>query len=286
MLIKVILFTLGVASWTNVAIADFGATLIGGREVRPGEYPEVIRISSGRSYCSASIVGPRVVLTAGHCTSEDGSVQPVSEKETYQFMVGQNVYRAKCKLAPSYRDGRRGIGSQDMALCKIDREVEVKYAIIADREPEVGDKATLIGYGCTRRRSEGGGGGNDGILRVGEAKVKKQSTDSSYHVYTEDDDVTLCYGDSGGPAFLRVRAPKAEYHYVFGVNSMGDIEKVALLTSLPRSLDFLRAYEREQGVEICGVSRDCDGSEPPQDCQPELQQVKASVLRLEQCLSR
>ncbi len=269
---------------SSVALADLHPNLIGGRPVREGEYPEVIRISSGRSYCSASIVGPRVVLTAGHCTSEDGSVRPVSEEETYQFEHKQMVYRAKCKLAPSYRDGRRGVGSQDIALCKTDREVEVKYASVADRDPKKGEMAVLIGYGCIRGESPRGG--NDGILRVGKAKVTRESSDESFHWYTEGR-TALCYGDSGGPAFLDLDDPKNEHHYVAGVNSMGNIKDLSLLTSVARSKKFMQDFERAQGVEICGLSRKCDGDEqPPKDCAEEMGDLKEVVKRLDACMSR
>lgn len=260
----------------------FGSNLIGGREVRPGEYPEVIRIRSGRSACSAALVGPRVVLTAAHCTKPDGEVVPLSENLLYEFQVGQLVYKARCKIAPDYR---RQTGDQDMALCKTDREVSVKYASLSKEGPKLREIVTLIGYGCTQ---EGGGGGNDGILRVGEAPVIKESDLEWYSFHTKGDSA-LCFGDSGGPSFKLVRDPKAEHHYIYGVNSRGDIKELSLLTAVyhPKSLKFARDFERSQGVEICGLSLDCDGGgEEPRDCDHELELVKESVRSLDRCLSK
>lgn len=239
-------------------------TLIGGVPVRPGEYPEVIRISDGSGYCTASIVGEKVILTAAHCSKENGEIVPVSEDSEYQFVFEQNVYKAKCSLAPSYRNGRTGVGSEDIALCKIDRKVDVKYAIVSTDEPQIDDTVTLIGYGCIRgRNSEGGaGGGNDGILRVGDAIVYRNSTDN-YHHWHADRGASLCYGDSGGPAFFKVENPKDDYHYIAGVNSMGDIESYSLLTSTKQSIGFFKAYELTNKVEICGISADCNKKPDP-----------------------
>lgn len=262
-------------------------TLVGGAPVKPGEYPEVIRISDGGSYCSAALIGPRVILTAAHCTRDNGDIEPVSEKKIYQFVHNQNVYKAKCTLAPSYRDGRRGVGSQDIALCKTDKVVKVKYAVIAKIEPSLNEAVTLIGYGCTRGRdSENGpGGGNDGVLRVGKAKVMRSSTDTNYHWYANRG-AFLCFGDSGGPAFLEVKKPKQEIHYVAGVNSMGDIRSYSLLTSVPRSMEFLKAYEIANNVEICGISKDCGQEEPePRECSSEMDLLKSAVKSVEQCLA-
>ena len=69
-------------------------TLIGGRVVNPGEYPELVYISNGRGRCSATIVGPQVILTAAHCVKDGGSVTPVS------FVLDQTLYSAKCKHHP------------------------------------------------------------------------------------------------------------------------------------------------------------------------------------------
>ena len=278
-LLYIIAFFLSVQVFANP-----DPTLVGGKPVKAGEYPEVIRISDGGSYCSAALIGPRVILTAAHCTRENGDIEPVSEKKIYEFVHNQNVYKAKCTLAPSYRDGRRGVGSQDIALCKTDKSIDVKYAVITENEPAIDQTVTLIGYGCTRGRdSEGGpGGGNDGILRVGKAKVSRSSTDNSYHWYA-DRGAYLCFGDSGGPAFLEIKKPKDEIHYVAGVNSMGNIRSYSLLTSVPRSMQFLKAYEMANNVEICGVSRNCGKSQ--QECITEMDDLKLAVKSLDQCLS-
>ena len=273
------IFTLAVSV---TALADFRPSLIGGSEVRPGEYPEVIRIRSGRSACSAAIVGPKVILTAGHCTQDNGEIVPINENVLYEFVLKQQVYKARCKLAPDYR---REVGDQDMAYCKIDREVDVKYAIISKEGPKLREVVTLIGYGCVR---EGGGGGNDGKLRVGEAPVVRES-DSEYYSYHTKGSTALCFGDSGGPSFKRVSDPKGSYHYVYGVNSRGNIKDLSLLTAVyhPNSIAFAEAFERSQGVEICGISLDCDGNpEEPRRCQDELQEVKRALDHLDQCMSR
>ena len=235
-------------------IANPSHGLIGGAPVNTSEYPEVIRITTGRSYCSASLIGPRVIITAGHCTRQNGEIRPVSETDVYQFSVRRKVFKARCTLAPGYVE-RQGEGSQDLALCKIDKAVEVKYAKVAKEDPKRGDRVTLIGYGCVR--SDLPRGGNDGVLRVGESTVTRESSDRSFHYQTEGG-AAVCYGDSGGPAFKLVEDPKDERHIIQGINSMGNIDDLSMLTSVARSLDFLRDFEAEQDVEICGLSLDCD----------------------------
>ena len=259
------------------SFAASGSSLIGGRLVEPDEFSEVIRIRSGNSYCTASIIGPRVILTAAHCSHDNGEIVPVSESDLYEFVLEQTVYKARCTIAPEY-SGRTG--DQDMSLCLTDKPVDVKFGIVLKTGPKIDEVITLMGYGCTKI----GGGDYDGKLRTGEALVTKLPTPDYYSIHTIGNSA-LCFGDSGGPAFKRIDNPRNEYHYIYSVNSRGNIKDLSLLTAVfhPKSIEFMEKFEREKGVEICGISKDCENPKGPY-CKEELNLVKSAVKELSQCL--
>lgn len=280
---KFLLFSLCVfLSFTPVSIAsDFEFELIGGQPVGVGEYPEVIRISSGMSSCTAAVIGPRVILTAAHCTKQDGEIVPISEEALYEFIHEQQVYKARCSIAPDYRGQT---GDQDMALCLSDRRVDLKYASISKEPMVMNEMATLIGYGCIH--SEPPRAGNDGVLRVGRASVVREASDSYYSFHTRGSSA-LCFGDSGGPAFKEVKDAKRDYHYIAGVNSRGNIVDLSLLTSMahPNSIEWMQRYQFKHGVLICGLGMVCDEESQPSRCDVEMLDLRIAVQRLDMCLA-
>lgn len=254
-------------------------TLIGGKPVKDGEYPEVVRIrscsSSGCAACTASVVGERTVITAGHCLKSD----------EISFKLEGVSHKAQCESHPLYPHTE----DMDMALCKSEKPMKTKYAHISLAGVKVRDVMTLIGYGCTEPRDEngngGGRGGNDGILRVGEAPVIQLPRESPVNnwFYTRGD-TTLCFGDSGGPAFERVIDPKNEIHYIAGINSRGNIRDLALLTAiyLPKGVSFMKDYERRHGVKICGIGSQCqkeDKPDPEPEPEPDCKEEKDRLIR-------
>lgn len=245
-------------------IAQGAQDLIGGTPVQPGEYPEVVYITNGSARCSATIIGPRVIMTAGHCVADGGVISEV--------VHNQLVFKATCKQAPLYRDHKE---DHDMALCKTDKVLAVKYASISAKGPALGEVVTLSGYGCIK---PGGGGGNDGIFRTGQAKVIQLPSATDDWFYTRDT-AALCFGDSGGPVFLKLTSPTTQKHLVIGVNSRGNARDLSLLTALyiEKSHAFFKAFASEQGVEICGINKDCgDGSKPgkPEVVNPECEKYE------------
>ena len=253
--------------------------LIGGEKVKRDEYPEIIRIRSGNASCSASVVGPRILMTAGHCSKDSGEIEPISENLVYEFQVDQTFYKARCVVHPDYKSQQ---GDMDMALCKTDSEVKLRYASVSLDKPRMGDVVTLSGYGCTRR----GGGGRSGVLKTGEALVVKETNEDYFSFHTRGD-VALCFGDSGSPAFKRVKNPKKDHHYVLGVNSRADLQELSLMTAVYnyKARKFLKDFEQDQDVKICGVSLNCDHDEEEKSCGSELKEVKAAVEKLDQCFS-
>lgn len=247
-----------------VSAQGYEPMLIGGRPALKDEYPEVVYIRSGNARCSATVIGPETIMTAGHCVADNGSIGPVGmihttlhtsfetmdgilEEDEVDFVKDQVVYTATCHQAPLYRDQ---VEDHDMALCKTNKPMPGKYATVSKVGPKLGDQVYLSGYGCTQ---PGGGQGNDGVLRVGKAKVTKLPSGKDHWFYTQDKSA-LCFGDSGGPSFM-----VAKKHLVIGVNSRGNIKDLSLLTATftPESLKFFEDFAESESVKICGVNVTC-----------------------------
>lgn len=219
------------------------AELINGAPAKPGDYPACVYASMSSSRCSATVVGERVLLIASHCVSNGGSAS---------FSVGANQYKCRGAHGPGYPRN----STADWTLCLTDKKVVgAPYEhVLADASLlKVGTKVRLAGYGCTR---SGGGGGNDGVFRTGLAEVIDLPTGTDYDTVTRGG-AALCYGDSGGPAFLEVGAAR----YVFGVNSRGDISTTSYLSStyVKAFLDFAVSWSNKNGQKICGVHADALG---------------------------
>lgn len=262
---RVAFLLVSILTISSFCFAQEGPTLIGGKPVEPGEYPEVVYISMKSGRCSASLVGPQVLLTAAHCARGGAKVT---------FQHNQNQYSATCTAPAAYPRE-----DHDISLCLIDKEIQKPYASIADKSPEVGEKMTLIGYGCVK---PGGGGGNDGVLRVGQSTV---TGFTKWDIVTKRD-AALCYGDSGGPAFAEVVAPKTDHHYVLGVNSKGDIRTTSYLSKLysDESKAFMKAWADDKKVQICGVNMLCAQPPKPKLCEEEYLSLDAAHKDLDASL--
>ena len=198
-----------------LAVAEPSPTLIGGTPAPAGEWPASVYASMNGARCTATVVGPRVLAIAAHCVSNGG---------TASFTVDGKRYSSTCTHSSDYR----GNSTADYSLCLINQEVTgIEYdSLLQDASKmKVGMTVKLTGYGCVR---PGGGGGNDGIYRIGNAKVTRLPSGNNNDVVTNANPGALCFGDSGGPAVMTDDEGK---RWVFGVNSRGDIASVSYLSA-------------------------------------------------------
>jgi hypothetical protein len=176
----------------------------------------------------------------------------------------------------------------DLALCKINKKVEGIPFESVNTDPSllaVNKEILLTGYGCVR---QGGGGGNDGVYRIGEAKII--ALPDPYDL-TARGKAALCFGDSGGPAFIYLDELKSKRVQI-SVNSKGDIRTTSYLTvtSSEASIDFMKKWASENKVEICGVTENakgCRGAEDKPDDPPVPPKPAACMeayKKLESCI--
>jgi len=221
--------------------SDIGIRLINGSPVADGTYPDVVRIESGGSFCTATVVGTRVIATAAHCAKQ-GAIA--------NFTVKGTKYQAKIYRSPIY-PGK----DHDIAIGITTADIKNVEPVNIGGKATVGLGITLMGYGCV---NPGGGGGNDGILRVGDTVV---TSFSGYDMVSRKaNGAALCFGDSGGPAFVKQNGKR----YLLGINSKGNIQDTNYNTRTDSSdsQNFLQNVAGQNGVSICGVGTDC-GSVPP-----------------------
>lgn len=237
--------SVGEGAWENVSESD-RPVLINGNPVDKSKHPTVVRITSASgSGCTANIVGKNTIITAAHC-ADDG------EKVTFKTFDGKS-YSAIVSIYPGYKKG----DDLDLAVGKVTPAITgIKpMTIRTDRFEKKNMIVELIGYGCI---NPGGGGGNDGILRHGTAKVTGSSKNNKERdLSLEAAPSALCYGDSGGPVFFEGKQ--------IGVNSKGNIKDVSWTTrtTMPEAKELLERFGSVLGLEICGVNSACDGSTPP-----------------------
>lgn len=217
--------------------------LIGGRAADPSEWPASVYAKVGGGACSATLVGDRVLFIASHCIDDGQSVS---------FTAHANAYKARCAHHPEYKKN----DTADWALCLVDRPVTgVPFEVFGpDVQLAVDSTLLLSGYGCIK---PGGGGGNDGIFRIGNATVKGLPYGKTYDIVTKGGSA-LCFGDSGGAVF----SVTDKARYIVGVNSRGDIATMSYLPAISAQsfLTWANAWAKaSNNVRICGIHSDALG---------------------------
>jgi len=237
-------------------VKDVEQTLINGDVVDPKDFPATFKTTIGSSWCTGTLIGPRVLQLASHCVPNGGKASFTSNGVTYT---------GTCQRHPAYN----GDETADYALCYLDKVADVAfYETITHEEVAIGETIYLAGYGC---KYPGGNDKPDGKLRVGPTEVVGLPIDDN-DIVTEKN-AALCYGDSGGSVFKKDSKGVLK---VVAINSRGDIETTSYLPALYTvpAKSFYISWAAGKKAFICGLSGDdpkCRGyvaPEPPPAPEP------------------
>lgn len=204
--------------------------------------------------CTSTLIGPRVVLSAAHCISEDGS--------TMRIDLGTGPIAVVCTRHGDYdpldhyrNDVALCLAPAPIALGTGDRYERVNTDVAV---PPKGAIVRLLGYGCTVP----GGATSDSLYS---GTTLAQDREPAQIKLAGGDGAVLCEGDSGGAAYAETPPAGPVRRVVLGVNSTrGPDFRSSTVTDLaaPQIADFLKTWSNANGVAICGYDA------PPTLCYP------------------
>jgi len=216
------------------------------------------RDDTGAHLCTAVALGPRLLLTAAHCTAGDrGAIKVIFG--TTLTDVGNDRIRS---VAAVSRAGKTSAGKgryayqdpDDLALVVLGAGAPAgtRFAALASPPPSF-SAVTVAGYGATSEFRQPNGLGQhqlgfDGVLRA--ASVPLSKIDSALLVGDQGRGSGACAGDSGGPAFAHdalvgilvgVSSPRTNNDYCRGT---------AWFANLDRWRDWIRTTAGKLGQPL------------------------------------
>jgi secreted trypsin-like serine protease len=209
----------------NIALASIlicssayaAAPVVGGTAVKPGEWPEVALVVAPQALCSGTLIAPDLVLTAGHCI-ETHPFEVIIGTIDFSKPGGERIPVANAIAYPNWQH------AFDVGVLVLAHPSAAKPRELAcGNDLKSGSMVHVVGFGLTSAT----GKGDNSVLHEADMKVTDAACtrmEACNPAIAPDGELAAgglgtdsCFGDSGGPAFLKTAAGTA----VLGVVSRG-----------------------------------------------------------------
>jgi hypothetical protein len=173
--------------------------VVGGREAAPDIARHVVMLSTQQSFCSAVVLGPRLLLTAAHCVDQAGEVRVLfftKAREPILTPIGTIALHPKFN-PQAYRKRQFTI---DVALVTLPEPLPPAFEPLplpaAGEDGVMSARYRIAGYGLAAR----GDGRTGGVLREAILRGVPPASDVQLRLeHAAGALVGACQGDSGGP---------------------------------------------------------------------------------------
>jgi MYXO-CTERM domain-containing protein len=184
----------------EVAVAQ--QPLIGGTVDTEDPAVAALTFGGNRSFCTATLISPSVILTAAHCIDDLGS-DPNANIYFGPDIAGSGGSTRSIRFKKQHPmwtgdlSGRHDIGMMVMDFPADDPSIARKLNTSSPAADHVGADYRHVGFGVFDRDT----GSADGKKRTGTTTITGTQGDV---ILSGDDQVSVCFGDSGGPAYLTI----------------------------------------------------------------------------------
>ncbi len=244
---------------TQDLVGDRASALVGATPTY--QYPSVLLLENpDGGYCSGSLIAADVVLTAAHCQMQPGAVATVMAYD--QRMASETVAEV---VFHRYHNGGDAFADHDLSLLHLAgplAEEPVPFVVAPLPDTAIGQTLTVVGLGVIDGSDHSGGQ----VKRVADFPVSDENRD---YLTGGTDGTSICYGDSGGPAFLdidgvatQVGVTRSHYRDCTGLSQWTRVDTYAGEFVIP----FLDSWSGPCRLDGTCVTDGCRTADP--DCAP------------------
>jgi len=262
----------------------------GMRVIDPPEDPDNPPVPPNYHYCTCSLVGPDVVLTAARCVWDSRVTHAQIPNENIDVRFGQDLGfetvepQFVVERTEIHRYFDPGVFTDNIALLVLDSEPSVPMVKLNDRaltdgdiqdiqpddcypggngDPTVLGCVTLVGFGKTS--DDPSGADYSGRRKV----VVPLVSVSDRSIMAGTSDRTSCVGDTGGPAFMDFGTGDGLVQVALNAGHVSCLPTAERIRVDPYVTEFIYAFV-DQRDPICGADGVCCEDEgtcaPPNDC--------------------
>ncbi len=160
-------------------------------------------LSTGQALCTGSILSHNLILTAAHCVDQNPIKVHIVFANNVKQAHEEHIRTVTGIYQNPYWKRPNTVKQGDLAILQFEGELPAGFTPVQlvnkDYKVEEGDSVLFMGYGVTNGTSHAGAG----LLRM--TKTTVLGMQSPTEVITNGRETSVCFGDSGGPAFVYVK---------------------------------------------------------------------------------